>query len=294
MSLSALGTKYARCMVSIAFSPRAWFLAAELKAAREAGGVGVRELAKRMGLRSHAVISMWESGKKLPSKESVEQVADALGLAEPERDRLVDMARQTREPNMLAAGIPGVPEELGALMEIERAARGIVELPPVKLIPGLAQTGDYARAIMRNAPGADTRVAMRLARPDILTRRGPVEYVALLGEESLRQPIAESDVMVAQLRHLLRMAELSNVTIQVIPASTGWHQGMTGPFELIEFDKAPSIVHLEHQRRSAFVLDGEDVEAYRELAQELREEVAMSPEGSAKLIAKVIKETTTR
>lgn len=292
MSLSALGTQYARCMVSTSFSPRARQLGAALRAAREACDVRVRDMAGRMGLKSHAVISLWESGKRIPSPEDVASYATALELAEDERQKLVEMARHAKEPHLLAAGIPGVPEVLGTLMEIERTALSIVDVPPPKVIPGMLQTGDYARAVMGNAPGADTRVAMRLARADILTRHNPVQLVAVLGEESLRQPIVEPDVMVTQLRHLLTMAEQPSVTLQIIPALTGWHPGMTSPFELVEFEQAAPIVHNEHHRASAFVFDDEDVQAYQELARFLREEVAMSPEASVELIAKVIKETT--
>ncbi|MGB3444326.1 MAG: DUF5753 domain-containing protein [Actinophytocola sp.] len=164
----------------------------------------------------------------------------------------------------------------------------------MKLIAGILQTGDYARAIMGNATGADTRVAMRLARADVLTRRNPTEFVALLGEESLYQPIADAEVMSAQLQHLLRMAELPAVTIQVIPARTiGWRPGLLAPFELLEFDKAPAMVHVEADRASAFLFNEADVAAYRENARVLREEVAMGPAESLELIGDVIKETTT-
>lgn len=281
-------------MVSTSFSPGARQLGAAMRAARERSGIGVRELAGLMELKGHALVSLWESGKRVPKPEEVDRYATALGLPDSERQDLVDKAVHAKEPNLLAAGIPGVPEVLGTLMEIERTATRIIEVPPVQLVPGMLQTGDYARAVMGDAPGAGTRVAMRLARADILTRRHPVEYVALLGEESLRQPIADPDIMVAQLRHLLAMAEKPSVTIQVIRARTAWHGGMIGPFELVEFEQAAPIVHLEHYRASAFVFDDEDVVAYQELAQELREEErSMSPEGSAELIDKVIEETTT-
>lgn len=295
MSLSVAGTKYARHMAVSAFSPRAFLLGADLRSAREERDVSIRELAARMQLRAHSLISRWESGVHAPTPDEVRDYALALDLPGGDRERLVEAARRAGEPNLLAVGMPGVPEELGALMEIERAARRIVEVPPAKLIPGLLQIGDYARAIMGDEPGADTRVAMRMARPDVLTRtRGPVEYEVLIGEESLRQPIVEPDVMVAQLKHLQAMTERSNVTMQAIRARTPFHRGMTGPFELLDFDRAISMVHLESDRASSFVANAADVRSYRQLAQELRENerVTMSPEETAELIVKVIEETT--
>lgn len=279
-------------MADVSFIPQALWLGADLRAARERAGLGVRELAKRLDM-NHARISLWENGKKVPATGDVERYLDAIGIDDDERVRLVDMAKQAKEPNWLAAGIPGVAEELGALMEIERRAKVIVDWPGPEVIPGLLQTGDVARAIMGDLPSADTSVAMRLARKDILTRRIPVELVALIGESALRQPLADPDVMVAQLREVLDIARRPNVTVQVIPDRTPWHDGKIGPFMLVEFEHARPIVHLEHYRASAFVWDEQDVKAYQDLALRLREEVAMSPEGSVELIADVIHKETT-
>lgn len=292
MSLSASGTQYPHVMVGTSFSPRARQLGAAMKAHR--GDVGVRELADRMGLKkNHAYISMWEKGQRIPSPEEVAAYATALGLDEDERQELVEMAKRAKEPNLLASGLPGVPEVTRTLMDIERTAKRIVDVAPVKLIPGMLQIGDYARVIMGSAPGADTRVAMRLARADVLTRRNPVEFLALLGEESLHQPIADAEVMTAQLKHLLRMADEPAVTIQVIPARTvGWRPGLLAPFEVVEFERAPPIVHVEADRASSFLFEDEDTGVYQQHARVLREEVAMSPEDSVGLIADVIKETT--
>lgn len=289
MSLSAVGTQYPHLMPSNSFSPRARQLGAAMKAHR--GDVGVRDLADRMGLNknSHSLISLWEKGQRIPSPEEVASYATALGLDEGARQALVNMAKRAKEPNLV---VPGVPEVTSTLMDIERSAAVITDVAPVKLVSGMLQIGDYARAIMGTAPGADTRVAMRLARADVLTRRNPVTFLGLLSEECLRQPIADADVMVAQLRHLLRMADEPAVTIQVIPVRTvGWRPGLLAPFEVVEFEKAPPIVHVEADRASSFLYEDEDTAVYRANARQLSESWAMSPEDSTKLIAEVIKET---
>lgn len=288
-SLSARGAQYAAHVTSQ--TPRARFLGAELRDARINAGIGVRQLAKMLGI-DHAKVSRWENGKQIPKTEDVASVLQAIGVTGEIRTRLLELASQAEQPNWLAAGIPGVAAELSALMEFERTAEAIDGWYPY-VLPGLLQTGDYARAIMGGRPMADTRVAMRISRSDILTRRNPVKFTALVGEAALRQPIAEPEVMADQLRRLTEAAHHPNVTVQVVPTRTPWHPGLMGPFVVLRFPKARSIVHLEHHRASAFVFDNEDVEAYEELAVTLRQEVAMSPEESAELIAKVILEETT-
>jgi transcriptional regulator with XRE-family HTH domain len=268
-------------------TPRARFLGAELRDARTNVGISVRELARRLGI-GHAKVSLWENGKKVPTTVDVAAYLQAIGVTGDERERLLDMARQAEQPNWLLAGVPGIDAELGALMEFEKTAREIMVWAPL-LVPGLLQTGDYARAIMGTSPSADTRVAMRLGRRDILTRRHPATFTAIIREDVLRQPITDPEVMAAQLDHLQRTAELSNVTVQIMPSQAGYHPGLAGPFVLLEFPKARPIVHLEHHRASAFVFDDDDVTAFIEVAGRLRD-VALSPDESAGFIAELLSE----
>jgi len=83
------------------------------------------------------------------------------------------------------------------------------------------------------------------------------------------------------------MAELDSLTVQVVPSNVGWHPGLMGPFILFDFDKAPSIVHLEHHRSGVFLYDEADVEAYRNAADEIRA-LAMSPVDTAAFITKFL------
>jgi Domain of unknown function (DUF5753) len=158
------------------------------------------------------------------------------------------------------------------------------------LIPDLLQTGDYARAIIGASPSAEIRIAMRIGRQELLMRRNPVQFHAVIREAALREPIADTEVIVHQLDHLARVAELPNVTVQVIPSNvTGWHPGLVGPFILLEFLKAKSIVHFEHHRASSFIFDDNDVTAYAELGRRLSE-LALTPGESVRLIGHVKEE----
>lgn len=268
-------------------TPRARFLGAELRDARTKVDISVRELARQLGI-GHAKVSLWENGKKIPKTEDVASYLTVIGVTGDERERLLEMARLAEQPNWLLAGVPGIDAELGALMEFEKTAKEITVWAPL-LIPGLLQTGDYARAIMGNSPSADTRVAMRLGRRDVLTRRHPAEFTAIIGEAVLRDAITEPEVTVAQLEHLRRTAELPNVTVQIMPSRVGYHPGLAGPFVLLEFAKAKPIVHVEHHRASAFAFEDADVAAFVDVAERLRG-LAMNPDESASFIAELMNE----
>ncbi len=209
-----------------------------------------------------------------------------------DRDRLINLARAATEPNWLTLGEPGASEALAALIEFEQTAKQITDWSATG-IPGLLQTGDYARAIMTDAGGVpaqerDQRVRVRLSRRDVLTRREAVSLSAIIGQEALRQVIGGREVMADQLRHLRQFGDLPAVTLQVLPTGQGWHPGLPGAFELLEFASGRPIVHLEHLRSSLFLYEEPaDLQAYMEAAATLRD-LAMSPEESARLIAEVI------
>lgn len=131
-------------------------------------------------------------------------------------------------------------------------------------------------------------MALRLGRSDILTRtRQPAEPLALIDTEVLVRPIASPDVIADQLRHLLRMSEWPNVTIQLVGGAPGYNPMPAGPFILLEFATATPIVHLEHYRASAFLWEEDDIRGFVDAAQEVHD-LAMTPEASVEVIRDLV------
>ncbi|PKW13558.1 helix-turn-helix domain-containing protein [Saccharopolyspora spinosa] len=272
-------------MASTADTPRARQLGAELRQARKAAGLTTHQLGAQLG-RSHTHVSRWENGKLTPSEADTGAVLGILGVTGPERDRLLELARDAGDPNWVA---PGVDRQLAALTEYERTAERITDVEPL-LIPGLLQTADYARSIMIGAGAtrgeADQRVTFRLGRRDVLTRRNPVDFVAIIGENALRHPPCDTSVMLEQLRQLVKWSELDNVTVQVLPADHTYTPALEGPFVLLEFDRTKPVVHLEHYRSSTTITDAGDVKDYQAAADTLRR-LAMSAAATTALIAEI-------
>lgn len=271
-----------------AMTPRAKALAAALRQAREKTGVAGREIARRLGV-SHAAISHWETGKRVPRLEDVASLLALLGVTGDDRERILEVARHATDPDWLTVGIPGVGQQLAGVMECERTAKLIAEWSPW-VIPGLMQSSDYARAVIGAggvSPGdVEARLIVRLGRRDVLSRRDLDELVVLIGEPAIRQEIGGRAVMAEQLRYLLRLAN-TGISMQVVPIGVGWHPGLAGPFIFYRFEDSPSIVHIEHHRSSAFVFDDNDVAGYQDALTTVRK-AALSPTDSAVLINKAI------
>ncbi|GAA4614736.1 helix-turn-helix domain-containing protein [Saccharopolyspora hordei] len=273
-------------------SPKARIVGAELRRAREEHDVGVRELARRLGM-DHSKLSRCESGKTAASPEFVASVLAALGVPEAERERVIELARGADRTNWLSPGLPSADHELTTLIEFEKTASEITEVSPF-VISGLLQTSNYARAVMTSgteSPGdLETRVTLRVGRRDVLTRKKGPRFTFLVMETALRTKIGGPVVMADQLRQVVTMSEWPSVTVRVIPADLNiWHPALHGSYILFEFPKADPIVHLEQYASAVFLHEREQTDAYRSATDTLRG-LAMSPDDSVKLIAEVAEE----
>ncbi|SDZ16466.1 Helix-turn-helix domain-containing protein [Saccharopolyspora shandongensis] len=278
-------------MASSADTPRARALGVELRQARERRGYSTRKLAEMIE-RSSSHISRWENGKLIPSEADTATVLAVLGVNGADRDRLLELARDALDPNWVA---PGIDKQLAALTEYERTAQTIINIEPL-MIPGLLQTYDYARHIMvaygQTRGEAEQRATLRIGRQHVLTDTPPKQLVAIVGEYALRYSVCPDDVMLEQLRHLLKISELDNVALQVLPMGRPAAAVLSGPWALLEFSRTKPVLHLEHFGSSATITDAKTLKIYRGAVDTLRG-LAMSPEETAALIADVIRSKET-
>src|SRR5262249_37955971 len=166
----------------------------------------------------------------------------------------------------------------------------------VALLPGLLQTGDYARALLSTKVGAteddvDQLVTARLERQIILDQDEPPLLWVLIDEEALHRPVGGHEVMQAQVEHLVEMAGRPNVVIQVIPREVGAHQGLAGAFVIADFASSPSIVYLETALTGLVVERQEDVAAVTLTYDTLKTE-ALPRAASLELLQEVAKTWT--
>lgn len=260
-------------------------LGAGLRKLRDDAGLTTRALADRVGA-SAANISNWELANRLPNEERLIRILDQLGAVGDERERLLTLRRQAEGPGQLVAGQPSIGEQLTKLIEHEQVARRIIDVAPL-VIPGLLQTEAYARATLSGLPNVDTLVTLRMGRKEILKRRHPVELLAFIRSDVLTQPIVPPAQMVEQLRHLIAMAELPNITIRLVSGTIlGYTPMHAGSFIVFKFLTAGPVVHLEHLRSSVTLWEEEDVRSFESAVEKIAA-VAMTPTRSVEVIAEL-------
>jgi Domain of unknown function (DUF5753) len=79
-------------------------------------------------------------------------------------------------------------------------------------------------------------VTAHLQRQQRLTGPYPLTLAAVISEGALRRLSAQPDMALARLSHLASSAQLSHVSLRILPFSAGLHLSMSGSFTLLEFD----------------------------------------------------------
>jgi transcriptional regulator with XRE-family HTH domain len=255
--------------------------AAELRAQREAAGLTQAQLAKLMGY-SESVIAKLETCRTIPSPQHAAQADGAL--------RTPGTFRRLRQ-----AMLNGSYESwIRALLEMEERATVLRNWEPL-VVPGLLQTEDYARAMIRaGRPGdsdaeVEQLVIARISRQAIWDRTDPPPAMlfAVLGEAILRQFVGDARIMRDQLIHLAEMAKKPRITVQVLPFAAAAHPGMLGPFLVASFAADRDAAYLDN------ALDGQVTERRNQVARisllyDSLRSVALSPGESMELIMKVV------
>jgi len=190
------------------------------------------------------------------------------------REALLTLSRQAKERGWWQSYSGAVPSAYANFIGLEAEAATIRAYEP-ELFPGLLQTADYARAVIRAGRPADTaeeigrRVEVRLERQEVLTRTvpPPPKVSVVLNEGVLARRVGGPEVMRAQIEHLMRERDRANIVIQILPFSSGEHPAMVGPFTMLTFlDPAdPGVVNVENVMGSLALEKPEEIRSYEEV-----------------------------
>jgi len=209
---------------------------------RERAGMTQTDLAPRV-FCSHDVISKIEKGTRGPAKE-LPGLLDAV----PElgtNGALTELWESLREASRNRA-YPGWftwPDK-------EAVARELRWYEPM-LIPGLVQTEEYARAVLRGTQqdasdeSIEQQVALRMGRQRVLDRTDPPYLRIVIDEGVLHRTIGNPQIMHTQLLELAESAGRPRVTVQVIPLAAGERTGLNGAFIVAEQEDGDRVLYLE-------------------------------------------------
>jgi len=263
-------------------SPLAFF-GAELKRLRQRAGITQQQLAEQTNY-ALATISAYENATRIPSREFAE-AADKLFQTDGDLTRLHGLVEAV-----------SVRPWFRDRIEVERKATEIRAYESYQ-IPGLLQTEDCARAVIRAGrpmlpdDAIERAVALRMTRQEILDPDDdmPIDQEhkprlwAIMDESALHRVVGSPEIMQAQREHLIAMAQRPSITIQIVPNNEGVQCAYGRAFTILTPASGTTILYLEDVGSARYVRDRDEVARYTLIFDHLRA-AALTDERSLKLI----------
>ncbi|MGW2669838.1 helix-turn-helix domain-containing protein [Streptomyces sp. NPDC001272] len=259
--------------------PDLWEFGQTVKAFRKHAGLTQEQLRTRLGYSVQYVASV-EQGRRHPSPafiERSEQVLSAFGVIKIVANRL------TRRR--------GLASWFRRWAELEQQAIAL-NTYECRSIPGLLQTEAYARALVADvvpppSPSeAEDRIKARLDRQAVLYRVPYTVFSFIIDEAVILRQTGGPDVTRELIDHLLEVAVLPNVDLQIMPLVSPHHAGLGGAFQLLETEDHEWAGYSEGQQSGRVLHDPKDVSLLHQRYAKLRMQ-ALNPADSMGLLMRL-------
>lgn len=195
-------------------------LASKLRDLRRRTPLTGKDLAAEVGV-SQSKISKIETGRLVPSVEDVEKILDAVDAPRPQREDVLAHANTllTEFTSYRLLHRRGLHVKQAEIKQLEEQS-SIVRVFNQSLIPGLLQTADYAREIIRRSAfiseeAVARTVTARLERQTLLYEEGrSFNFVVL--ESALYHRYGSKSAMRAQLDRIEALSTLPAVDLAIV------------------------------------------------------------------------------
>jgi transcriptional regulator with XRE-family HTH domain len=264
-------------------------LGALLRALRNERGLTVDQVATEL-LCSASKVSRMETGQRGATARDVRDLCELYGVTDPaERARMTRLAAEGKQQGWWQSY---ELDYFATYVGLEESATSI-KMFQSTTIPGLLQTPDYVRAMSDvlvprvSMERTDELVEVKVRRQARLAGDPPLPLRIILDEAALHRAVGGPAVMSAQLEHMVTASRIHNVTIRVIPFSSGAHSAMDSTFTIMAFDvPVASVVYVEGLVGWIYIERPQDVMRYEQVFDQLQGS-ALSPQESVELIKRI-------
>lgn len=262
-----------------------------LRGLRERSGLTCEEAGSAVE-RSASWVSRVETGRVGVRGRDLKDLLDVYDVDDTEVvEELLGLAREGKQRGWWSRYGDTLSGPYATYIGFESEASEVLAYDTL-VVPGLLQTEEYARAIFeaagssRTGDHVDRRLKIRMARQELLYKPDPVRLWAICDESILYRRIGGEAVLRGQMKHLLELADLANVTVQLLSFADGAYAGMVGAFSILRFpaEPDPDIVYIEGVNGGDVFAEGPDVRWYSLRFDDLRA-AALSPADSRLKIA---------
>ncbi|MEO3746017.1 helix-turn-helix transcriptional regulator [Plantactinospora sp. B5E13] len=226
---------------------------------------------------SGSLIAAIEQGRIIPQPDTALRLDEFFGTEDEIQQAAVEARKDARPP------------WLRPWTEHEERATLLRWWEPL-LLPGLLQTEDYTRNLLRGGWLSDEVIdrtvdVRRDRRAVTVDRPQPPRISAIIGEFALT--CGEPEVRREQLKHLLDLSQRPTVQVLVVPTSAGLHAGLQGAFVLATLPAGRRAGYVDDQLQGRVVTDSGDLDQL-EVSWEIVSGLALPVHASRDLIQKAI------
>ncbi|WP_433193213.1 helix-turn-helix domain-containing protein [Nocardia sp. CA-107356] len=246
--------------------------------------------------------TLWrlESGRGSEIKKMViNALCDLYQASDDDRRVLLWLAQESRKDGWWQSYTDAITLDAQMFIGLEQSASRIVAWQST-LLPGLLQTPDYRRALWE-AENQPVDIGLDLGL--IAKRQGRLHdsetftLQAVLGESALLHHIGGTRVMTNQLRYLVEVGKLPNVSIRVVRFNAPNHLGLaTRDFVYLEFPEhsnpaltEPPVVYVEGFTGMLYLDKPGEIERYWAACSAIQS-VALDEQDTRRLIEAIAKE----
>jgi transcriptional regulator with XRE-family HTH domain len=248
--------------------------------ARKVVGKSQEDVAEAVGV-DRTTIGTWERGERTPQPSQRAPYAVALGVSMSELDAMLSNIPTYAEE---------MPDWLSTYLGLEQSATKLLDHCP-GAVHGLLQTPAYTEHVVRHVSIAG--VPESYVHGAIEQRRhrqkrvgsGDLTLDIIQPEHAFQLRVGDSKVMATQLRTMVELAELPNVTVRVTLNEMGQHEALRlGAFGIMEHPWGSPRAHLvEGYGGGRFITDADEV-AYLRAVFDHAAGLALSPKDSVAFI----------
>lgn len=267
-----------------------WLLGSQLKEAREGAGRTVAGTAKELDVHEQT-IRRWENAEVTPGLMQLRYLCEFYGIPRERRPELEGLRERAAQPGWWN-GRGKWPDATFELLGMEMAAVRIRSWD-LTAIPGLLQTPEYTRLILRSVepniapPRLDADVDLRMGRQNKVFGGLVRDATFMIDQLALARMPGTVAIRRAQVARLLTPPP--PVTIQIVPFRAGPHPAL-GTFAIFDFDseKIRAGVHVEGSvTAKGLVETGKDVARYEQVWAWLQAK-ALSPEQTKEFLEEIM------
>jgi transcriptional regulator with XRE-family HTH domain len=243
-------------------------LGKRLRDLRDAAGKSLEDAAAALSVSVLAIRRM-EQGQVKWKMPYIKLLLEEYGVDRADAQAFLTLAADANKPGWWYRYRDALPDWFRAFVSLEEEA-SLMRAHEPHYVPGLMQTEDYARTVLRaglrDEAEIERRVRLRMERQQRLLQPGGPEFWVVMDETVLRRPLAPPAVMGEQIDRLIDLATLPNVTLQVIPFALYIHEAMYGPFQIFRFPfpELQDIVYVETVLGAFYVDQYDEVTAFAE------------------------------